>query len=417
MEIAGFARVLAGAKLLLALVILFSVTYADVPAEVWLEVPQLQARVEANSEATIATPEFDGFVIHIAKQPNQVNYGSISAKINTESANIIMTTAGTPEGIVCRFDLARRGGFRLAKGRNSVELSFFDQWGRLHYSSFVLATPEAAPTAGAQASTPERFGAEKFAVVVGISRYRYSGPGLPAVRFADADARAFRDFLQSPEGGQFRAENIRLLLNDEAGTQNLHAALFDFLGRARPEDLVVIYFAGHGIADPKDARNLYLLTSDANPNNVGGSGLSMDELQQALGERVKAHRVITLVDICHSLGVGRDVNTPPVRQNNLVNQYVARFAGEQDRAVITASDVSQLSQESEQWGGGHGVFTYYLLRGLGGDADLNKDGTVTAGELFRYVRDQVYKETMGQQRPVALPGLAENLPLAAKRKS
>ena len=157
--------------------------------------------------------------------------------------------------------------------------------------------------------------------------------------------------------------------------------------------------------------------SPAKPNNVGGSGLSMDELQQALGERVKAHRVITLVDICHSLGVGRDVNTPPVRQNNLVNQYVARFAGEQDRAVITASDVSQLSQESEQWGGGHGVFTYYLLRGLGGDADLNKDGTVTAGELFRYVRDQVYKETMGQQRPVALPGLAENLPLAAKRKS
>jgi hypothetical protein len=80
--------------------------------------------------------------------------------------------------------------------------------------------------------------------------------------------------------------------------------------------------------------------------------------------------------------------------------------------VITASDVSELSEEGENGGGGHGVFTYYLLQGLQGEADANKDGTVTAGELFAYLSEKVSKATEGQQNPQAFPGLARNLPLS-----
>ena len=100
------------------------------------------------------------------------------------------------------------------------------------------------------------------------------------------------------------------------------------------------------------------------------------------------------------------------KSNNLVNQYLAHYANDSDRAVITASDISQLSYEGDKWGGGHGVFTYYLLKGLKGEADFNKDGTVTAGELFAYIHDNVDKATEGGQSPMALPGLAEHLPLS-----
>jgi uncharacterized caspase-like protein len=137
----------------------------------------------------------------------------------------------------------------------------------------------------------------------------------------------------------------------------------------------------------------------------------MFQLQDVFNRVLKAKRVVTFADTCHSYGFSGQRDRKK-KSNNLFNQYVARYANQADRAVITASDISQLSQESEQWGGGHGVFTYYLLKGLKGEADFNKDGTVTAGELFAYVRDNVLKATGGDQSPMALPGLAERIPLS-----
>jgi uncharacterized caspase-like protein len=67
--------------------------------------------------------------------------------------------------------------------------------------------------------------------------------------------------------------------------------------------------------------------------------------------------------------------------------------------VLSASDEKQFSQESLAWGGGHGVFTYFLLKGLHGDADYNKDGRVTLGELIPYLSEHVRRETRNAQSP------------------
>lgn len=67
--------------------------------------------------------------------------------------------------------------------------------------------------------------------------------------------------------------------------------------------------------------------------------------------------------------------------------------------VISASDDKQLSQESKDWGGGHGVFTYFLLKGLEGDADYNKDSRVTLGELIPYLSEEVRRATKNAQSP------------------
>ena len=73
---------------------------------------------------------------------------------------------------------------------------------------------------------------------------------------------------------------------------------------------------------------------------------------------------------------------------------------------------NKLYRRDERWGGGHGVFKYFLLKGLQGEADSNHDGTVTTGDLFAYVSEQVRKATSKRQNPKHVPNSAENIPLS-----
>ncbi len=399
----------------LGVALLLRATGADNNVEpIRLEIPQMQLEMEPDSASEIASPEVGEILIHLAKRPSLISPGSIFTKVNTDAANIIMTTTTMADGVLCKLDLGHRAGFQLHKGRNSVEVSFTDTQQRIHYASFLLQT---ATEGGARGTTtkrvpilPERISADKYAVVVGISHYSDTSGGLTNLRFADKDARDFRDFLFSPDGGSFPKDNVRLLLNEDATSQNVRSALFTFLTKAQSQDVVVLYIAGHGAADPNDPRNLYLLTYDTRLDDMGGTAFPMWQLQDVFTRVLKAKRVVTFADTCHSYGFSGERRGK--KSNNLVNQYLAHAANDADRAVITASDISQLSYEDDKWGGGHGVFTYFLLKGLKGEADFNKDGTVTAGELFAYIHDNVDKATDGGQSPMALPGLAEHLPLS-----
>jgi uncharacterized caspase-like protein len=400
---------------LLSVALLFPATAADITEPITLEIPQMQLQLEPNSAAVITSTNFDELLIHVAKSPTQVSPGTLYAKINTQAANMIMTTTTMSDGILCKLDLSHHDGFRLQPGRNSIEISFSDLMKRVHYASFLLQSSDTTTTRNQKRAsiTPDRpvAGADKFAVVVGIARYSDTAGGVTSLQFADRDAQDFRDFLLSPDGGSFPKDNIRLLLNEDATSQNVRSAFFTFLTKAQPQDEVVLYIAGHGAPDPNDPRNLYLLTYDTKLEDMGGTAFPMWQLQDVFTRVLKAKRVVTFADTCHSYGFSGERGRPK-KSNNLVNQYLSHFANDSDRAVITASEISQLSYESDKWGGGHGVFTFFLLKGLHGEADFNKDGTVTAGELFSYIHDSVDKATEGNQSPMALPGLAEHLPLS-----
>lgn len=396
----------------LAVLLLLRAQAADNPAEpITLEIPQLQMQLDPESAVVIPSADVDQLLIHVGKRPGQVNPGSIYTKVNTDASNTIMTTTALADGVLCKLDLGHREGFRLRKGRNSIEVSFTDSMQRIHYASFLLQTQDnAAPDRKKISIAPDRPSADKYAVVVGIARYSDTAGGITSLQFADRDAQDFRDFLLSPDGGSFPKDNVRMLLNEDATAQNVRSALFTFLTKAQPQDEVVLYIAGHGAPDPNDPRNLYLLTYDTKLDDMGGTAFPMWQLQDVFTRVLKAKRVVTFADTCHSYGFSGERRGK--KSNNLVNQYVAKAANESDRAVITASDISQLSYESDKWGGGHGVFTFFLLKGLRGEADANKDGTVTAGELFAFIHDNVDKATSGNQSPMALPGLSERLPLS-----
>lgn len=261
---------------------------------------------------------------------------------------------------------------------------------------------EAADEAFSDASTAwgegSGFDGERWAVVIGISQY--ADRSVPALRYADDDARAFRDFLLSPASGMggFQADHIRFLENERATYRQIRLAFRDFLKAATDDDVVFIFFAGHGAPDPERPQDLYLLAYDTEAESIAGTGFPMSEVSDAI-HRTYARTIVSFVDACHSAGVSGDVRLRAL-DNPINSAFLARARESLGVQVsFTASQVNQYSQEGAQWGGGHGVFTYYLLRGLQGEADEDGDGIVTLGESLEWTRDRVRRETRNGQIP------------------
>ena len=241
------------------------------------------------------------------------------------------------------------------------------------------------------------FAGRKFALIVGVSRYR--DEGVSDLQFADADARELRDFLRRPEGGGFKPDDILYLENEQATVEGVTAALDRILSQAGPSDLILLFIAGHGGPDPYAPQNLYYILHDTRVADLSRTALSMTTLQEKLN-LARARRAVVFIDTCHSAGLG-GAQPASARgfENNLINLYSAKLFKEEGRAALTSSDVNEFSYENKRWGGGHGVFTYALLEGLRGQADANADSFITAGELFAYVRDRVRLETGFKQNP------------------
>ena len=244
---------------------------------------------------------------------------------------------------------------------------------------------------------------QRWAVVIGVASYEKSGERLEALRYADEDAKAFRGFLISKAGGSFPASHVLLLTNEQATTTGIRKALFSFLKKAIREDLVIVYFSGHGAADPDRPKNLYLLTYDTDPADISGTAFPMDDVKKALANTIEAQRVVVLADACHSGGVAHEVQTRGVRvgeTNEAINKYWEELSKTAPgRVIFTSSERSEISQESAKWGGGHGVFTWALLEGLKGAADYDGSGIVTLGEVIRYTDERVRRETKSAQHP------------------
>jgi hypothetical protein len=256
--------------------------------------------------------------------------------------------------------------------------------------------------------TPVR--GQKYALIIGISRYQDSRR-IRNLDYADVDARSLYEYLQQPTAGSFSRENMLLLENEGATLSSIRRALTEFVSKASSNDLLLIFFAGHGSPDWNEPENLYVIAHDTRVDSMRATALAMPELLNYVEQNIRSKRVILLMDACHSAGLST-VGTRDLL-NNLTNQYLEQLLyKEEGRAVITSSDVNEKSHESRDWGNGHGVFTYYVLEGLKGRADLNEDHVVSVGELFRYVRHQVRVDTDFLQNPRMLIGANENLVLS-----
>jgi uncharacterized caspase-like protein len=129
--------------------------------------------------------------------------------------------------------------------------------------------------------------------------------------------------------------------------------------------------------------------------------------------------MVILIDACHSAGVnpGQTSSSRQIErsENNTFSIYAEKLFSGEGRALLTSSDVNEISEEGKQWG--HGVFTWAILEGLSGTADVNRDRVVTTGELFDFVSNRVREETKSRQNPRALPGTNRDFPLARLPKA
>ena len=233
----------------------------------------------------------------------------------------------------------------------------------------------------------------RWAVVVGVGEYR--SDDIPDLEFAPADARAVREFLESDAAGPF--DEVLYLENEQATGAAMREALFVFLQQADWDDLVVIYYAGHGAPDPGRPDNLYLLPTDADLGSLAATGFPMWDVKTALRRQIAAERVLVIADACHSAGAADGDVIGGSEANPIAGGFQSLFTPSR-RLMMTAADVNEFSLEDARWGG-HGVFTHFLLEGLRGDGDLDGNGIVTFTELFDHVRTNVRSATSGRQNP------------------
>jgi peptidoglycan/xylan/chitin deacetylase (PgdA/CDA1 family)/uncharacterized caspase-like protein len=227
---------------------------------------------------------------------------------------------------------------------------------------------------------------ESYAVVIGIDEYA----AWPKLRYAVNDARAIRDTLVEKYG--FKPQNVTLLANKEATRENIIAALGTSMAdtrKVRREDRVFVFFAGHGATRRlPSGRDLgYIIPVDASAENYQTQAISMTQLQD-IAEAIPAKHVLFIMDSCYS---GLALTRGRVDGNIYARELARRGA----RQMFTAGGADE--QVADNGPNGHSIFTWTLLQGLQGKADLNGDGVITASELAAHVSPVV--STLSRQTP------------------
>ncbi len=247
------------------------------------------------------------------------------------------------------------------------------------------------------------------AVVIGVSEYKDTK--IRPLQYAHLDAQAFADYLRSDAAGKMQKQ-IRTLINSDATLAAVDDAMNWLKTASKEGDMALLYFAGHGDVELAALWQLgYLLTYDSPPHNFRNNAIRVEDLDLLAIElsSVRNVRTMFVLDACHSgtLSEGRSVPT-----ENLSKQKANEIR-------ILSCKPDQKSQEGASWGGGRGVFSYYLIRGLEGLANDESNtadlGSVTVEELEDYFRQTVVKDTKRldppqRQDPIIISG-AEDMPV------
>ena len=260
----------------------------------------------------------------------------------------------------------------------------------LFFNTTTAQTPKGIIIESADSPSAKASSRNAYALIVGVSNYPYVKP----LNFAEEDALLFFEFLRSKAGGEVPENHIKLLLNEQATHANVTAGLAwlnsSTGAQPQPGDRVYIYLSGHG--DAYDASEAYYLCYDSNPagdkNNYQlGGALNIGIMKNRLAAMVKKGiEVILVVDACRSGDV------PGVR-SGIGNPYQSVIEEPVGEVLLLSAGPNQFALEDRRWGGGHGGFTWYLIKGLSGEADVDGDGAVSLFEIESYTKMKLISDT------------------------
>lgn len=252
--------------------------------------------------------------------------------------------------------------------------------------SVTTPTPSKPETSAAPVSDVDRLPsssgkprAHAYAIVIGIEQYQQK---LPRADFAAHDAEIMGQYLSNVLG--FPEENVVVLLNERATKTGVEKYIEGWLpDHVEQDDSVFIYFSGHGAPNPKTGK-AYLVPYDGDPTFVEQTSYPLARLYERL-EALPAKEVVVMLDSCFSGSGGRSVIAKGMRPMVLSVENPLLAKGR--TVVLAASSGDQVSSTYDQKG--HGLLTYFFLKGLQGEADRNRDQNIELTELFAYMKPQV----------------------------
>ena len=228
-----------------------------------------------------------------------------------------------------------------------------------------------------------------LALIIGISDYSKTSANA---LYADKDAQQFYDYATMKLG--IPSSNIKELVNDKADLGEILINVKEWLRRsAKPNKSdIYVYFAGHGLAS-QDGTKMYLLPYDGRPRLLENTALLRDELFKDI-KQANPRSVTVFLDTCYS-GVTRN------EEMLIAGRPIVIKAKDQaipdGFTLFSAASNEQISRPLEE--AKHGMFSYFLMKGMEGDADTNNDNKITARELHAYVEQNVIQQSSGSQTP------------------
>ncbi|MGF1936657.1 MAG: caspase, EACC1-associated type [Nostoc sp. ChiQUE02] len=219
----------------------------------------------------------------------------------------------------------------------------------------------------------------KVALLIGVSEYE---PGLNPLPSAVRDVEAVYGVLLHPEMGGFAASDITLLKNPER--QVVEMAIETLFSGRYKDDLLLLYFSGHGIKD--DRGRLYLATRNTSKTQQGelirSTSVSANFIHDRMSES-RSRRQVVILDSCFS---GAFAEGMSAKDDGTID--IREQLGGEGRAVLTSSTSTQYSFEQE--GQDLSIYTRFLIEGIkSGEADRDQDEFISIDELHEYASQKV----------------------------
>jgi formylglycine-generating enzyme required for sulfatase activity len=226
----------------------------------------------------------------------------------------------------------------------------------------------------------------KFALIIANSEY--TDAGLAQLTAPGKDAKEFGRVLDSRDICAF--DDVIILFNEDVFKVN--ESIDYFFSDKKPDDLLVLYFSGHGVRD--EYGSLYLAVTNTNRERLRSTAIKSEFITEVM-DQCRSRRQVLILDCCNSGAFAKGTKAATGVSIGTASAFEGKGYG---RVVLTASDSTQFAWEGDNVIGTteNSLFTHYLVKGLEGEADTNGDGRITIDELYDYAYEQIVNITPKQ---------------------
>ena len=280
-------------------------------------------------------------------------------------------------------------------GKEKYEITAIDQWGNETIKNIVIERvvetvevknifDELNPT-----KIKSKTQKNRIALVIGIEQYE----NISNANFAKRDAQIFIDYVETTFGVPL--SNIKYLFNENANQKSKFEIRRWLKKNVHKNTEVYLFFSGHGIA-LNEGKDLYLLANDTISDYVEETSFSRNDIFNDIAQ-YNPKKVVAFLDTCYS-GAGRadgEMLLAMAKGLVVVNEEYQQLPN--NFTLFTAASAQESAWSLPE--AKHGTFSYFLMKGLEGDADLNSNKEITNGELQEYLLENVGRYARQQQTP------------------